>query len=110
MFKRFKSLNNITLQLKLTAVMTFFDLFMTLCWVYTGTADEANPILEYTLRFGAAHFTLAKLIMGLGSLWIFYRRQYHWLVKKVVPIVFIFYIFLSSLHLSGLIYYLSYLS
>ena len=110
MSKRFEILKNIPLQIKLIATMTLFDLLMTLGWVQSGNAHEANPILEYALQAGVIYFTLAKLIMGLGSLWIFYKHQYHSLVKRVMPIVFIFYILLTLLHLYGLVYYLIYLS
>lgn len=98
----------IATQLKLTVFMTLFDLLMTLVWVYSGNATEANPILNYTLDDGPLTFAIAKLTLGLGSLWIFFKNKTHKLVITIMPWVFGFYFILSLFHLAGLVFYLSY--
>ena len=52
----------ISTQLKLTVLMTFFDLIMTLIWVSSGNATEANPILRYTLEQSTFKFIFVSII------------------------------------------------
>ena len=98
----------ISTQLKLTVLMTFFDLIMTLIWVLSGNATEANPILRYTLEQSTFKFIFVKLALSLGAIWILYKNQTRRLVKIAVPFIFISYCLLTIFHLYGLVFYLSY--
>jgi hypothetical protein len=108
MLRWLKTNLTISTQLKLTVFMTFFDLMMTLVWIYSGNATEANPILRYTLEQSASKFIFVKLAMSLGAIWIFYKNQAHRLVRATVPFIFTSYGFLTIFHLYGLVFYLSY--
>ena len=108
MFEWFHKKLPLLTQLKLTVYMTFFDLFMTLTWVYSGNATEANPILRHVLDKGPLSFSLAKLALALGGIWIFYKNQAHKLVRSTVPFIFCSYVCLTLFHFAGLAFYLSY--
>ena len=88
MLKWFYKLIPLTVQLRLAVVMTFFDLFMTLIWIYSGNATEANPLLRFALGRGILWFIISKLTLGLGALWIFSKHKTHWLVRSVIPFIF----------------------
>ena len=108
MLRWLKTNLTISTQLKLTVFMTFFDLLMTLIWIYYGNATEANPILRYTLEQSTSKFIFVKLALALGAIWIFYKNQAHRLVRVTVPFVFTSYGLLTIFHLYGLVFYLSY--
>ena len=59
-------------------ILNVFDAFLTLFWVYTGRATEANPAMEvlvheYPVLFVVVKFSL--VLLGSLLLWRFRRRR-----------------------------------
>jgi len=101
MLARYYDLLSLTKQLRIIVILTLFDLLMTLVWVLSGTASEANPIMAYMLNKSALAFGLSKLVLSLGSIWILFKYQTSRLVQYAVPIIFLLYFSVSVHHCVG---------
>ena len=58
-------------------VLNLLDALFTLTWIFSGVAEEANPLLRELVHTSPVTFTLTKLaLVGLGSalLWRYRRR------------------------------------
>jgi hypothetical protein len=71
-------------------VLNVIDAALTLYWVSTGRATEANPLLADLVRDAPITFVLIKTtLVALGS-WLLWRRR-----KKPLAVIGIFSVFLA---------------
>ncbi|UJR84425.1 DUF5658 family protein [Sandaracinus amylolyticus] len=56
-------------------VMNVADAILTLVWIETGLALEANPLVELALRGGPVSFMAAKLAMVSGAALVLIRLR-----------------------------------
>lgn len=67
--------------LALLVVMNGADACLTLLWVATGHATEANPVMEAMLHNGPALFMIVKMVLvGVGVITL-RRLRHHWLAQ-----------------------------
>jgi len=86
--------------LGLTAVFNLVDAVLTLIWILTGHAIEANPLMASALDFGPVIFMLTKITvvsLGLTILWI--RRKRVW-VRYAALAIFGMYSYVMMIHAS----------
>lgn len=88
--------------LSATLVLNLVDAVMTLFFIYTGAATEANPVMNFVLSGGAVVFTTAKLSLvfsGVAVLWHFRDRV---LARAGAVLVTAVYTMLMAYHAFGL--------
>lgn len=67
--------------LALLVVMNGADACLTLAWVVSGHATEANPVMEAMLHNGPAFFMVVKMaLVGAGVITL-RRLRHHWLAQ-----------------------------
>ena len=75
---------------KTVVVLNLIDALMTLWWVRTGFATEANPLMREVLDDHAVAFVVCKLLLvSLGTLLLWWRRD------RPLAVIGIFTIFLA---------------
>ncbi len=75
---------------KSVLVMNLLDGLLTLVWIWTGVAEEANPLLAHLVNEQPVLFMGAKTtLVGLGS-WLLWRHR-----KRKMAVVAIFIGFLA---------------
>ena len=85
--------------LGLTIVFNLIDAVLTLVWILTGHAIEANPLMAFALDLGPIIFMLTKITvvsLGLTILWI--RRKRIW-VRYAALAIFGIYSYVMMIHL-----------
>ena len=55
--------------------LSLFDLVMTMIWVATGEAEEANPVMDFFLQRSFYLFAIAKLFLTFGGILILHRYK-----------------------------------
>lgn len=81
--------------------MSVCDAFFTLAWINFGIADEANPILTYSLELGQSYFLLSKISLTVLGCILLYRARKHRFAKKVIVFITSIYFILTVYHLVG---------
>lgn len=90
-------------------VFNALDGLLTIAWVTTGLAQEANPLMDPLLAFHPALFMVAKLtLVGLGSLLLWRHRTKPSAVIGIVGLFMAYYLLLlyhleAFGHLLGLV-------
>lgn len=82
--------------------LNVIDAVVTLFWVSTGRASEANPLMAPLLQGNAVLFVLVKLslvMLGVLVLWRFRRRR-----LAVVGIILVFLVYYAALLLHATIF------
>ncbi len=83
-------------------VLNALDGILTLYWIFSGAATEANPLMETLLRLGPVVFIMAKmLLVFLGSMLLWRLRRHAWAVCAVFA-AFLAYYYILLYHLSAL--------
>ena len=86
---------------KTILVLNLVDAVLTLCWVHSGYATEANTLMDELVNEHAVTFVLVKLaLVGMGS-WVLWNRR-----RSPVSVVGIFLAFITYYWI--LLYHLSY--
>ena len=93
------------LPIELTLSVIFFanilDAVLTIHWIDTGIATEANPIMEYFLQFGFAWFLVGKIsIVSFACLTLWKLRENR-LSKAVTILGCVVYCAIITFHLVG---------
>lgn len=83
--------------------LNLLDALLTLVWVRTGTASEANAIMARLLEIGDYPFILAKLTIGILTAVVILKWGYVRIAKPLVSVALAVYIGLMGIHvLTGL--------
>ena len=84
-------------------VLNLCDAVLTLWWVETGFATEANPLIAETVEQHPVLFVVVKLTLVMASTWLLWRHR-----ERPLAVVGIFAAFL--VYYSILLYHLSFAS
>lgn len=89
--------------LLLLIFLSLFDLIMTITWVSTGEAEEANPIMNFFLQKSFYLFALIKLFLTFGGILILdrYKNIADKLIFKACLVLVLIYAALSGWHIIG---------
>ena len=88
--------------LKALLLLNLFDAIMTIAWITTGMACEANPLLADLAHTQPVLFTLAKTaLVSLGCI-LLWRLRYRATAVVGIFIGFLAYYFLALYHLQAL--------
>lgn len=83
-------------------VLNLFDAVATLVWLEMGMAVEANPVMEYFLRYGPVLFVTIKLgLVSGGTLFLWHQRERP-LAVVAIFIAFLAYYLLMLYHLNAM--------
>ena len=83
-------------------ILNLVDAILTIIWVTSDLAEEANPIMDWFLGFGTVPFAVAKIaIVSLGS-YVLWRTRRRPLAVIGVFIMFMAYYFILLYHLSAM--------
>ena len=83
-------------------VMNVLDAFMTLVWVYTGRAVEANEFLAELVHRHPELFVLVKLLVVAFGSFLLWRSRKRPLAVVAIFVAFLAYYFLVIYHLRAL--------
>ena len=73
-------------------VLNGLDAILTMLWVYSGQATEANPLMANLLNSHPVLFVLVKiLLVGLGSLVLYKRREHQFAAVGIVGLFIVYY-------------------
>ncbi len=85
-----------------TLVLNLIDAVLTLVWLETGQAVEANPVMNALLQIGPVAFVLGKIaLVSIGSIFL-WRRRYHTLSVVGIFVAFLTYYFILLYHLDAM--------
>lgn len=88
--------------LAVTLFLNLADAVLTMYWLMSGAATEANPLMEQALAWGPIPFVLGKTsLVALGS-WILWKRRRRPLAVVCIFIAFLAYYWLLIYHLRAL--------
>ncbi len=83
-------------------VLNVIDAVLTLIWINTGLATEANPLLAELAHKNPAMFVVVKFsLVGLGS-WLLWRLRKRRMSVAAIFVAFLAYYFLLLYHLRGM--------
>jgi hypothetical protein len=82
--------------------LNVFDALMTIHWVLSGQANEANPLMDHVLEDSPGLFMVIKLgLVGLGS-WLLWRLRHRAGAVIGIFLLFVVYYVLFLYHLAAL--------
>jgi hypothetical protein len=84
-------------------LLTFFDLVMTILWVASGEATEANPVMDFFLQRSFCLFVIAKLFLTFGGILILdrYKIVADKFIFKASLFLVLIYALLTGWHIIG---------
>ncbi len=83
-------------------VLNAIDGVLTLYWIFSDMATEANPLMDTLIAFGPVPFIIVKMtIVFLGSFLLWRLRRHAWAVCAVFA-AFLAYYFILLYHLSAM--------
>ena len=87
-------------------LLALFDLIATISWLSLGTAEEANPLMDYLIDESMVLFALGKLFLTFVGIAILkaFRPQRQSLVLKVTWSLIILYVGIAIWHLFGFLH------
>ena len=87
--------------IKAIIVLNLLDAVLTICWVHTGLADEANPLLQVLVHHHAVLFIAMKIVLGAVGAWLLWQHRHRAFVVIGTFSVFVAYytVFLQHLRL-----------
>ena len=89
--------------LVLTVVFNIIDSIVSICIIYYGTVDEANPVMEMYLGLGIIPFIIAKVVLVGGGCVILWRHREKFLARAGIYVVFSYYLSLMGYFIYGYI-------
>lgn len=84
--------------------LSALDAFFTLLWLRLKVGEEANPILNYFLQYGAGWFVCAKATLTLSGCLILFTTRSHPFSKKAAAGLLSVYIAVCLYHMLGALY------
>jgi hypothetical protein len=81
-----------------TLVLNLVDVTLTILWVESGYAVEANPLMEVAIDYGALPFAVAKLLLVSGGCYLLWRLRKRQLAAVGIVIVFLAYYAITIQH------------
>ncbi len=85
-----------------TVVINGIDAVLTLVWVLSGRATEANPLMETLLRLGPLPFVVGKLALVSGGTWLLWTNRRHPLAVIGLFLFFLAYYWVLLHHLRAM--------
>ena len=67
--------------LRLLFLFNLLDAFLTVLWVQSGVAVEANPIMSAAMSYGMSFFVLIKISMVVCAIAILWHTRRHTLSR-----------------------------
>ncbi len=87
---------------KVTLLLNLCDAILTLIWLESGLAEEANPLMQQLLEAGPVFFVLGKTaLVSLGS-FILWKRRRRVLSVIGIFVAFLVYYFILLYHLRAM--------
>jgi len=87
---------------KSVLVMNLLDGLLTLVWIWTGVAEEANPLLAHLVNEQPVLFMGAKTtLVGLGS-WLLWRHRKRKMAVVAIFVGFLAYYLILLYHLNSM--------
>jgi hypothetical protein len=84
-------------------ILNSIDALMTIVWVSTGVAHEANPVMETVIMIGPGVFFTTKLaLVGLGSILI-WRLRHRGIAVVSALVALVAYLAVAGWHLYNII-------
>ena len=83
-------------------ILNVLDAVLTFIWVYTGKAEEANPVLKELVQNDPGLFMAVKfLLVGLGSI-LLWRQRKRPIAVVAIFVGFLVYYFILLYHLQSM--------
>jgi hypothetical protein len=57
-------------------ILNLLDAVLTIYWVHTGLADEANPLLQVLVSHHAVLFIAMKIVLGAVGAWLLWQHRH----------------------------------
>jgi hypothetical protein len=91
--------------LRAVVVLNLVDAILTLFWVHSGLAREANPLLEPMVNQRVVIFVAVKLSLVSSGVWLLWQRRQHPLAVVGLFVSFLLYygVLLHHLRFAGLL-------
>lgn len=89
--------------LALLVVMNGADACLTLAWVVSGHATEANPVMEALLHNGPAMFMVVKMALVAAGVMTLRRLRHHWLAQYGMIASLLVYAMIMGHHLGYIV-------
>ncbi len=86
---------------RMILILNLFDAVLTLIWVYSGLATEANPLLDPLIKYPVLFVIVKFSLVSFGS-WLLWRRRKRPLAVVSIFLGFLVYYFLLLYHLSAM--------
>ena len=75
----------------LVGIFNVIDAGLTIFWINAGLATEANPIMEFVLRFGFDVFLIFKIMLVTSCLFVLWITKNNiWSKALIFPIYFLY--------------------
>lgn len=83
----------------------FVDLVGTIVWVTAGLALEANPVMDYFLRYSPVLFAVVKLGLSFTGIYVLYlfRRRFRKIIFYSSLALTLIYLMVALHHLKGIV-------
>tara|TARA_Y100000034_G_C6872075_1_gene398309 strand:- start:100 stop:414 length:315 start_codon:yes stop_codon:yes gene_type:complete len=85
-----------------TVLFNIIDLVVSICIIFYGPVDEANPVMEMYLELGILPFIMAKVVLVGGGCVILWKHKEKSLARAGIYIVFSYYLVLIGYFAYGL--------
>tara|TARA_B100000131_G_C17932919_1_gene539112 strand:- start:184 stop:492 length:309 start_codon:yes stop_codon:yes gene_type:complete len=82
-------------------ILNLFDLIMTLVFITSNEAREANPIMNQALEVGILPFGILKIFLVTAGVWLFWKNKNSIVSQYAAIFCLLAYIILSIYHLTG---------
>jgi hypothetical protein len=91
------------------AILIFIDLVATLFWVHAGWAVEANPVMDFFLKFSPLLFVLGKLGLSFTGIYILYvlRTRFRKTILNILLGLNLIYATVCLYHLLAMLFLLT---
>ncbi len=87
---------------KLVIVLNVVDAVLTVIWIATGRATEANPLLQDMAHTHPLQFVIVKLLLVSFGTWLLWRQRKRPLAVISIFSAFLVYYFLIIYHLQAM--------
>ncbi len=96
---RLTSLTSFENGLRALLVLNLFDAFLTMIWVYSGLATEANPVMAEAMGHGPGPFLLTKVALVSLAVVLLWRNREALSARLALVPVAMLYAFVGGGHI-----------